>query len=61
MKELNLPPNASQDMKEFFKTMRASIEESSKKARGQVFISEGVIIWEEPLEEYEQRMKELNK
>lgn len=61
MKELYLPENTSSDMKDFFKAMRASIEESSKKARGQIFTGEGVIIWEEPVEEYEQRMKELNK
>ena len=60
MKEVITTADNSQDAKEFFKTIRVSIEEASKKARGMVFTSEGVIVWEEPLEEYEQRMKELS-
>lgn len=63
MKELNLPSpsNTNQDMKDCINAFRESIRAADRVARGKIFNQYGLLVWEEPLEEYEQRMKELDK
>lgn len=53
--------NADKDMKDCINAFRESIREAEKVARGKIFNQYGFLVWEEPLEEYEQRLKELNK
>lgn len=62
MKELNLPP-MSMGMEETFKHYRELMEkiQNETKVRKAIYNQYGFLVWEEPLEEYEQRMKELNK
>lgn len=59
--ELAIPDNLDSDMKAWYESMRRSIRESSKYARGALLNERGTTIWEEPLDEYEKRMKLLNK
>ena len=59
--ELAMPDNLDSDMKAWYESMRRSIRESSKYARGALLNERGKTIWEEPLDVYEKRMKLLNK
>lgn len=59
--ELAIPDNLDSDMKAWYESMRRSIRESSKYARGALLNERGTTIWEEPLDEHEKRMKLLNK
>ena len=58
--ELAIPDNLDSDMKAWYESMRRSIRESSKYARGALLNERGTTIWEEPLDEYEKRMKDVN-
>ena len=58
--ELVIPDNLDSDMKAWYESMRRSIRESSKYARGALLNERGTTIWEEPLDEYEKRMKDVN-
>ena len=60
-KELAIPDNLDSDMKAWYESMRRSIRESSKYARGAILNERGTTIWEEPLDAYEKRMKEINR
>lgn len=55
--ELAIPDNLDSDMKAWYESMRRSIRESSKRARGAILNERGYTVWQEPLAEYEQRMK----
>lgn len=46
--------------KVWYESMIRSIRESSKYARGAILNERGQTIWEEPLDEYEKRMKGIN-
>lgn len=59
--ELAIPDNLDSDMKAWYESMRRSIRESSKYARGVILNERGITIWEEPLDEHEKGMKLLNK
>ena len=59
--ELVIPDNLDSDMKAWYAAIKESIRESSKYARGAILNERGQTIWEEPLDEYEKRMKLLNK
>ena len=60
-KKLSIPENLDDDVKSLYIEMMESIRESSKYARGALLNERGQTIWEEPLDEYEKRMKLLNK
>lgn len=60
-KELSIPDNLDNETKALYTEMMESIRESSKYARGAILNERGQTIWEEPLDEYEKRMKLLNK
>lgn len=55
----NTPDNLDSDVKALYVEMMESIRESSKRARGAILNERGQTVWEEPLDEYEQRMKIL--
>lgn len=56
-KELTAPENLYDDVKSLYIEMMESIRESSKRARGAILNERGYTVWQEPLAEYEQRMK----
>ena len=58
-KELTVPENLDDDVKFLYIEMMESIRESSKRARGVILNERGYTVWQEPLAEYEQRMKVL--
>lgn len=60
-KELSIPDNLDNETKALYTEMMESIRESSKYARGALLNERGQTILEEPLDEYEKRMKLLNK
>lgn len=59
-KELAIPDNLDNETKALYTEMMESIRESSKYTRGALLNERGIAIWEEPLDEYEKRMKETN-
>jgi len=59
-KKLSIPENLDDDVKSLYIEMMESIRESSKYARGALLNERGTTIWEEPLDEYEKRMKDVN-
>jgi len=61
MKELNLPP-MSESMEDIFKQYKEIMEKchNENKTKKAIYNQHGFLVWEEPLEEYEQRMKELS-
>lgn len=59
--QLSMPDNLDHETKALYTEMMESIRESSKYARGAILNERGQTIWEEPLDEYEKRMKLLNK
>lgn len=61
MINLNLPTNVSDDLRHYFNQMREKLEASSKRARAMIISQTGVIVWEEPLDEYNKRMEVLDK
>lgn len=58
--QLSMPDNLDSDMKAWYAAIKESIRESSKYARGAILNERGQTIWEEPLDEYEKRMKDVN-
>lgn len=56
-KKLSIPENLDDDVKSLYIEMMESIRESSKRARGAILNERGYTVWQEPLAEYEQRMK----
>lgn len=56
-KELSIPDNLDNETKALYTEMMESIRESSKRARGAILNERGYTVWQEPLAEYEQRMK----
>lgn len=58
-KKLTVPDNLDDDVKSLYIEMMESIRESSKRARGAILNERGYTVWQEPLAEYEQRMKVL--
>lgn len=50
-----------ENLRNWYESMKRSIRESSKYARGCILNERGKTVWEEPLDEYEKRMKLLNK
>lgn len=58
-KELTVPENLDDDVKSLYIEMMEAIRESSKRVRGAILNERGKTVWEEPLDEYEQRMKSL--
>ena len=58
-KELTVPENLDDDVKFLYIEMMESIRESSKRVRGVILNERGYTVWQEPLAEYEQRMKVL--
>lgn len=59
-KELSIPDNLDSETKALYAEIMESIRESSKYARGAILNERGQTIWEEPLDEYEKRMKDVN-
>lgn len=57
--QLSMPDNLDHETKALYTEMMESIRESSKYARGAILNERGYTVWQEPLAEYEQRMKVL--
>lgn len=55
--ELAIPDNLDNETKVLYAEIMESIRESSKRARGAILNERGYTVWQEPLAEYEQRMK----
>lgn len=60
-KKLSIPDNLDNETKALYTEMMESIRESSKYARRALLNERGQTIWEESIDEYEKRMKLLNK
>lgn len=60
-KELSIPDNLDGETKVLYAEMMESVLELRKYARGAILNERGQTIWEEPLDEYEKRMKELKE
>lgn len=56
-KKLSILDNLDNETKALYTEMMESIRESSKRARGAILNERGYTVWQEPLAEYEQRMK----
>ena len=56
---LSIPENLDTETKARYTEIMESIRKSSKYARGALLNERGQILWEEPLDVYKKRMKEL--
>lgn len=59
-KELSIPDNLDGETKVLYAEMMESVLELRKYARGALLNERGTTIWEEPLDEHEKRMKDVN-
>ena len=59
MNELKLPENIQPCTKAWYEEVAYKIQEASKRVRGSIIDPFGNLVWQEPLEEYEERMKQL--
>lgn len=59
MSKLKLPENIEPCTKAWYEEMTYRIQEASERVRGSIIDPFGNLVWQEPLEEYEERMKQL--
>lgn len=56
---VNLPPNIPEDVRIYFKEFRDQMNYYHNIVRGKIFNNLGSLVWEEPVEEYQERMSRL--
>lgn len=57
---LKLPENVTEEVSEYYRSIIEQLRVTHERSRGAILSPTGFTLWEEPLDEYNKRMEELD-